>query len=238
MAILKTLINPLRKWANFNCCNYLFHMTHIDNLQSIFEKGLLSHNAARNITKQDISLATVQGRRDWLEPIYHRPIHDYVPLYFNASNPMLFCRKDIQESICILKISKDVMTKEGVLFTDGNAAVHTTSTYEHATTFYSDLKDLDKLNWECIYDLYWNDYDDGKRIRCAEVLVPDQIETMYIKSIYVYPHTMNNSVLARKIDFIHNKYNIETITDNKYVYFFKTNKTNTKKEDNDDDLPF
>lgn len=219
----------------FKSVDYLYHMTHVDNLQSIFEKGLLSHNAARNIEKQDISFATVQGRRDWVEPIYHRPIHDYVPLYFNVSNPMLFCRKDMQESICILKISKDVMNKVGFLFTDGNAAVHTTSTYGHATTFYSDLKDLDKLNWDCIYDLYWNDYDDGKRIRCAEVLVPDIIETKYIKSICIYPPTIQNGELLRKIDYIRNKYNIDTITDDKYEYFFKTS---IKKENAIDDLPF
>ena len=33
----------------FKSVDYLYHMTHVDNLQSIFEKGLLSHNAARNI---------------------------------------------------------------------------------------------------------------------------------------------------------------------------------------------
>ena len=85
------------------CENYgikgLYHMTHIDNLQSIFQNGLLSHTNARNnnFMKGDIANNDVNNRRSGLEPIYNRPIHDYTPLYFNPRNPMLYVRKNIQK---------------------------------------------------------------------------------------------------------------------------------------------
>lgn len=166
----------------------LYHMTHIDNLASILSNGLLSHTQARNnnYLQTDIANNDVNVRRSHNEPIHNRPIHDYAPLYFNPKNPMLYFRKDIQNNIAILEFSPLVLLKEGVIFTDGNASVHTTATYNSQTQFYSDLNDLNKLDWKCINDKWWNDYEDGKRKKCAEVLIPDKIELSFLKRIHVF----------------------------------------------------
>ena len=177
----------------------LYHMTHINNLASIIKNGLLSHTNARKdgFMKVDIANKDVNDRRSHSEPIHNRPIHDYAPLYFNPHNPMLYVRKDQQESIVIIEFSPTVFLKDGVIFSDGNAAVHTTATYSCKTTFYSDLNDLSKLNWDCIHNDYWNDYADGKRIKCAEVLVPDVIERQYIKRIHYLKVNLQLKLAAR-----------------------------------------
>lgn len=66
--------------------NYLYHMTHIDNLESIFKYGLLSHNEAhrRGLVKVDISM---QAAQEW-----RKKVHNYVPFYFSPRNTMLYKR--------------------------------------------------------------------------------------------------------------------------------------------------
>lgn len=178
----------------------LYHMTHVNNLNSILQNGLLSHTKAREdgFMKVDIANNDVNDRRAHPEPIHNRPIHDYAPLYFNPHNPMLYVRKDQQESIVIIEFSPTIFLKDGVIFSDGNAAVHTTATYSSKTTFYSDLKDMNKLNWACIHNDYWNDYVDGKRIKCAEVLVPDVIERGYITRIHYLKENPQLKDVAKK----------------------------------------
>lgn len=68
----------------------------------------------------------------------------------------------------MLYVDSTVMRREGVVFTDGNAA-------SDSTSFYYRLQDLCKLDWDCLNAQYWNDFSDGTRTRCAEVLVPNEI---------------------------------------------------------------
>lgn len=158
---------------------YLYHMTHKSNLQNILQNGLLSHNQARNgrLTQVDIADNQVNDRRSRSEPIYLKSIHDYVPLYFNPKNPMLYRRGNIQNDIIILAIDRNLLYQPNTVFTNGNAAAG-------ATSFYSNPDDLINLNWGCINAEYWNDIVDGKRIKCSEVLVYPNIPTIAIKKIF------------------------------------------------------
>jgi hypothetical protein len=158
---------------------YLYHMTHKSNLQNILQNGLLSHNQARNgrLTQVDIADNQVNDRRSRNEPIYQKSIHDYVPLYFNPKNPMLYRRGNIQNDIIILAIDRNLLYQTNTVFTNGNAAAG-------ATSFYSNPDDLTNLNWACINAEYWNDIVDGKRIKCSEVLVYPSIPTTAIKKIF------------------------------------------------------
>lgn len=151
---------------------YIYHMTHKSNLQNILQNGLLSHNSAhsQNFTKTDISDIDVNSRRG--------KVHDFVPFYFNPKNPMLYKRKNIQSDIIILCIDRTIL-KNNFKFTDGNAA-------SNSTKFYSEIKDLAKLNWSIINSEYWSDFIDGKRIRCSEILIPNEVQTTFIKKIFCY----------------------------------------------------
>ena len=157
----------LRQLTELHGIEYLYHITHLDNLESIAKTGLKSHNQAHEENGPvDISDPDVNERRRRRDPIYGISLHDYVPLYFRALNPMLYRRKDQQRELAILCVDSSVMHIPEVIFTDGNAA----SDY---TDFFHDMEDLAKLDWNCLGDAaeYWHDRE-GIRRRCAEVLVP------------------------------------------------------------------
>ena len=159
--------------------DFLYHFTHVDNMPSIREHGLLSHNAAQQagLVSADISDPNVQERRRNISLLGGRPLRDYVPLYFNPKNPMLYVRREIQDHLVILFFDRELLVQDGVVFTDGNAA-------SDSTNFFNDVSRLADLDWDCIRAEYWNDYPDGTRIRCAEVLVPHAIpfgEIRYIR---------------------------------------------------------
>lgn len=160
-----------------NQINYIYHMTHINNLETILKYGLLSHN--NNVVNSRIDNPDVNDRRDFNEPIYHKNLHSYVPFYFNPRNPMLFVNRDKEEEIVILAFDKRLIYSKGAIFTNGNASVR-------GTKFYNDLNDLDKLNWECIKSKYWNDFKDGKREIMSEVLIPDKVDIDKLQKIYCY----------------------------------------------------
>lgn len=111
------------------------HMTHVNNLDSIFEYGLLAHNNPHK--KIDISNKEVNLRRNSNEPIYNKSIHDYVPLYFNPRNAMLYkTQKEFGDEIIILAFNRNTILLENSLFTNGNAAS------DH-TLFSNDITELE-----------------------------------------------------------------------------------------------
>lgn len=171
---------------------YLYHMTHIDNLLSILSQGLYAHD--NKYQKVDISDCDVNSRRAHTENVYNKPIHSYVPFYFNPKNAMLYKRRSIQNDIVILVLKRDILLSKGSLFTDGNASSDTTS-------FFNNLDGLSQLDWGCINDDNWNSHDDGRRTRMAEVLVPDFVDAKNILGIIC-----NNPHTKAKIDALpHNK---------------------------------
>ena len=148
-------------------------------MPSIREHGLLSHNAAQQagLVSADISDPNVQERRAD-KSVFGRPLHDYVPLYFNPKNPMLYVRREIQDDLVILFFDRELLVQDGVVFTDGNAA-------SGPTNFFNDVSRLVDLDWDCIRAEYWNDFGDGTRKRCAEILVPDTISFHEVQRIRV-----------------------------------------------------
>jgi hypothetical protein len=110
----------------------LDHMTHIDNLDTIFRYGLQAHN--NPYKKQDISNKEVNSRREYREYIYGRKIHEYVPFYFNPRNAMMY--KNRYEDIIVLAFDKKLLTLDGTLFTDKNASTNSVH-YLHIETINS-----------------------------------------------------------------------------------------------------
>ena len=156
----------------------LYHITHLEHIRTIIRDGLLSHNSAhqRDVVQHNISNTEVQELRAQ-RLIGERPLHDYVPLYFNPRNAMLYrILKELtpKNFVVVIRISRKLMLRKEVWFTDGNAAIRKTRPYNN-------LEDLDKLDWECIRATHWKDYDEGVRKCMAEILVPDKISANFIK---------------------------------------------------------
>lgn len=170
------------------------HMTHIDNLSSILGNGLISHN--NPYCKRDISNQEVNARRERIEPIYSKKIHDYVPFYINIRNPMLYVvQKQQGDDIVILGYSPDILFEKNILFTDRNAATN-------AVRFTGDAFDLGNenfINMDRVFNIYGETLDkELKHIMQAEILVPEKVD-MFLSKIYV------QSEAKKKI--VENEYN-------------------------------
>jgi hypothetical protein len=160
-----------------------FHyITPISNLPSIFEHGILSNARADRLAHDSVASEEVQTRRQKQVPGGRR-LHEYVNLYFHARNPMLFKRRGLRDSLCVLRVSPDVLDIPGTVVTDGNAA----SNYirfapaPHGVAIVT--RDLAFAEW-------WTDGDEilqwrKKVARCAEVLVPDRVPPDLILGAYV-----------------------------------------------------
>ena len=160
---------------------YLYHMTDLRNLASVLQHGLLSHNEAhrRGLVSVDISNQEVNQRRGQTS-IDDTPLHDYVNFYFQPKNPMLSVKRDIQSQIVFLGVDPRLLLEKTTVFSDGNAAAD-------STTFYRGTNSLDRLPWEAINAAYWNNFADGKRIKCAEILVYPKVEISSVLRIFCHP---------------------------------------------------
>jgi hypothetical protein len=161
----------------------LHYITPIANVPSILQHGILCHNQVKSLTHQSVAMPQIQQRRIKKLVPGGRHLHDYANLYFDARNPMLYLRKDQHEELCVLRISTDVLDLPGVVIADGNAA----SAY---TAFFPSPEGLRWVDENIVFAKYWTSGDQieewrRKRIKCAEVLVPDCVGVQYILGAYV-----------------------------------------------------
>jgi hypothetical protein len=161
----------------------LYYITHIDNIPSIITDGILSHKRVAKHHHISVALEEVQARRARKRIPGGRPLHEYVNLYFDARNPMLFLLRPNHASLCILRIDREAIRLPGVVLTDRNAS----SDYVRFSKYPDGLRLIDK---DVLFAEYWTHPDDPisemehKSIKCAEVLVPDMIDASSILGAY------------------------------------------------------
>ena len=205
---------------------YIYHMTHIEHLPSILAHGLLSHN--NPYKKHDISNKSANDKRERIEPIHNRSVHEYVPFYFNPRNAMLFVvQKEQGDNIVLLEIKKEILLLNGVIFTNGNAAAQSLG-------FADDIDDLlnpNFINWNEVFATSWNDANENvkneKKFKMmAEVLVPDMVPSAMIAGIVC----QNPSVCEKVAGILNN--NSINISWNSSLFFNVSNDTtaNQKRE--------
>ncbi len=183
-------INKFRELQEKFRIHNLYHITHVNNLNSILENGIFSLNKIQRTKIDFTSIASerVQQRRK------RRSLHDYVPLFFTAKTPMLseikFRQDGCYENVVFLILNTDVMLYESMRIADGNAA-------SSSTDFYRDIYGLEFLPWEVIgrkgATRYWVN-DEEKRKRSAEVLTLYTINKKYIVKVCVQNKTVFDSI--------------------------------------------
>ena len=179
------------------------HMTHIDNLDTIFKNGLLAHN--NPYKKVDISNQAVNSRRKTREPIYGRKVQEYVPFYFNPRNAMMYKNKD--EDIVILAFNAELLLLENTIFTDRNASTRDVE-------FFNKIKDLDIIDWEILNSYSWyNRPNIVKQTMMAEVLAPRRVSMKYFKNIYC-KDLQTKKILTKKYNLYSNQIMVEP-----YLFF-------------------
>ena len=161
----------------------LHYITPIENLPSIAEHGVLSHNRVARITHRSVALTEIQKRRAKVTVPGGRPLHEYANLYICARNPMMYVRRSGHLTLCVIRIDPSVLDLAGVVVTDKNAS----SDYVSFRAAPAGLKIVDK---GMTFADDWTDSDyiqylRKKAAKCAEVLVPDAIAPNFIVGAYV-----------------------------------------------------
>jgi O-acetyl-ADP-ribose deacetylase (regulator of RNase III) len=169
----------------------LYYITHIENLPSILQRGILSH---QNVEELNVSYTPiydrgiVSKRKDKCTP-ERNSLWEYANLYFQPRNPMMYrvVHETDKRNIAVIGVKPVVLQNPGVLITDGNAA-------NDPTQFFSVVEGLKILEkqWKIIQNDWWNDLDGSKRKIMAECLIPEQISPDFVHSIFVVDHTTKN----------------------------------------------
>ena len=166
----------------------------IENISSVLEFGILSHERAKALKHRSVAMQEVQDRRDNKRVPGGLRLHQYANLYFHARNPMLYKRKSEAVSLCVLRISTDLRHEKGVVFTDCNAAS------DYVRFLHPSQARL--LNFDAIFALDWRHPEDEiaqvrhRSQKCAEVLVPHCVEPRFLIGAYVVDAVRLNQLRA------------------------------------------
>ena len=207
----------------------LFHICHIDNLSSIIEKGLFSRFRAKSDDCKFVDIADqgISGRRDEYNEKLGLRLTTFASTYFEPMNGMYWRvipkekneagdTKQFPEKIVIVEFKLD-LSKEGIVITDGNAAeggAVKTSYDDH-----SFVKIMSEIQEETINVKYegkkkWSsvsEWEEHKRRKAAECLVPEKISRDCITSIHVYNDPKAISTATHLKDNSELRINLKTI---------------------------
>ena len=162
----------------------LHYITPIANVPSILQRGLLSHRRAAAVAHESVAMSQIQARRARIRVPSGRPLHEYVNLYFHARNPMMSKRRAQHATLCVLRVSTNVLDLLDVVIADRNASS------DHVR-WLAAPDGLDRLDHGTIFAEYWTHPGDQvaewrhRSAKCAEVLVPDIVEPRFIAGAYV-----------------------------------------------------
>lgn len=149
----------------------LWHMTHLNNLESILDKGIFCKNSMQSqAAYRDISDPDVQSRRG--------EAHNYVPFYLANNTAMLYNVASADCKVIMLQVRTEAADCEGVRFSDGNVAAN-------ATRIFDDPARLSELDWNMVQASHRAMYGEWKRKRMAEVLIPNHCASSHIQIIHV-----------------------------------------------------
>jgi len=166
----------------------------IDNIPSVLQHGILSHEGASKLAHHSVAMQEVQDRRDQKQVPGGLKLHQYANLYFHARNPMLYKRKDKAGELCVLRVSIEVRHVADVVFTDCNASSDYVRFLHPSQWTLLDFEDIYAMDWR-----HPNDpiaYYRHRSRKCAEVLVPHCVEPRFLTGIYVVDETTAARVVS------------------------------------------
>lgn len=176
----------------------LHFITPIANIPSILRHGILSHQQADRLAHESIAMADVQKLRRNKQIPGARSLHEYVNMYFDAHNPMLSRLRDQNNSICVLRIAPDVLELPGVIIADRNAS-------SAWVKFMPAGDGLSQIVRDRVFAKYWTHPNDPyeemshKSEKCAEVLVPDSVDSAMLLGAYLAHATVLSAWQAMNV---------------------------------------
>lgn len=166
----------------------------IVNMPSVMQHGILSHEQAARLDHHSVAMAEIQDRRDHVHVPGGLRLHQYANLYFNARNPMMFKRKDQADTLCVLRVSREVLGIERVVLADQNAS-------NDYVRFLGPTQ-LRFIPFDLVYANDWRHPEDQiayfrhKAAMCAEVLVPGAVPPELIAGAYVVDQNAAGTLAA------------------------------------------
>ncbi|MBI1900605.1 MAG: DUF4433 domain-containing protein [Planctomycetia bacterium] len=174
----------------------LYYITHVDNVPSMLERGILSHATIeqRKIAFTPVYDAEIVSNRREKRPFGQRSLWDYSNLYFQPRNPMLYrviCEGN-KSNLAVVGVRPAALDLEGVVVSDGNAA-------SAPTRFFPAAEGLSRIReeWQIIQREWWRADDGSKRRIMAECLVPERVPAELIHTIFVAGHTEREALLKK-----------------------------------------
>jgi hypothetical protein len=168
----------------------LYHLTHIHNLPGIAKRGLLCRKRiqAQGLRYIDLSDPRCQARRTrkYVEGTALN-LQDYVPLFLNPRNRMLYrLQRTLEErnqrgQLAILEISFNPAIWSTSLIADGIASSASTQLFRA-----TDFRVVEAIDWQGIKDKSWTkaSTEEGRKTM-AEVLVHDSLKQCHIKKVWI-----------------------------------------------------
>lgn len=164
----------------------LYYITHIDNVVSILNRGILSHSLINKegISHKSVYNLQVVNKRANRVVIDDKVLWDYANLYFQPRNAMLYSLYRASSSslseLVIISVSKRILNRKTLFITTGNAASEASKIIpiSEAKEYLPSIRNSIDTDW-------WNNEDGSKRKIMAECLVPDKVSPSYISHIYV-----------------------------------------------------
>ena len=187
--------------------DYLYRITHIDNIPHILSFGI-THRSSPNANPNYVAIGNTAliGKRHSFSiisvdgQIFNTG--DFTPFYFYVRMPMLYCIKNgygvsavNQENIVYLVVTINSITKNQNLryfFSDAHAV------WEH-TKFYGPryIANIDTIvDWKAIINDVWGSDSLVKERKQAEFLVGGDIPPEEIFAILCYNNTARDKLLA------------------------------------------
>jgi hypothetical protein len=160
----------------------LYYITHVDNLPSILERGILSHQRMidENVPYTPIYDAQIVTRRQSRMTPDNKSLWEYANLFFQARNPMMYrvILESDKSQIAVLAVNRQVLRIPELFIATGNAA-----SAESAILPFKD--GCDSLDWKALNSEWWIPEDGSKRRIMAECLIPAVVPPHHIHTIYV-----------------------------------------------------
>jgi len=188
----------------------IYHITHVDNLSSIIGDGGLWSDAERirrGLVHQNVGLTEIKQSRLSERAVHCHPgtmVGEYVPFYFCPRSIMLYLlyrgnrqgltyaggQRPIVHLVADLEETVEWANEQGVRW-----AFSTRNAGTAYADFFSDLDDLDKVNWNAVEATDFRDFviKDGKQ---AEFLLFERFPWELIKTIGVINDPVAGQVQA------------------------------------------
>ena len=185
----------------------LFFITHIDNLSSILERGILSPDLVKKlkIKYTPIYSEKIVGKREykmvWTQGNGKR-LSEFAHVYFNPRNAMLWqvLHDHPPRKIIVIESTLNV-SNDGICIADRNAAKDDV-VFMDSYNYYKIIPEIEKETGKWQQGRRWQRgkswaVDDSKGKIMAECLVPDKIPPEHFKFIHVYTHDVKAEIIPK-----------------------------------------